>query len=110
MRPVRPDPDSDQGPVRAIRYDLWLRAARRRRCGGRVPDSWIGKTVGNCRIEEKIGEGGCGAVYRGVDLMLDRPVAIKVLHPRLASRRDLAERFRSEALTLPPPSPPNGAP
>ncbi len=72
-----------------------------------MPDSWIGKTVGNCRVEEKIGEGGCGEVYRGVDLMLDRPVAIKVLHPRLASRRDLAERFRSEALTLARLSHPN---
>jgi serine/threonine-protein kinase len=74
-----------------------------------VPDSWIGRTVGNCRVEEKIGEGGCGEVYRGVDLMLDRAVAIKVLHPRLASRRDLADRFRSEALTLARLSHPNVA-
>lgn len=74
-----------------------------------MPDSWIGRTVGNCRVEEKIGEGGCGEVYRGVDLMLDRAVAIKVLHPRLASRRDLADRFRSEALTLARLSHPNVA-
>jgi serine/threonine-protein kinase len=74
-----------------------------------VSDSWIGKIVGNCRIEEKIGEGGCGEVYRGVDQMLDRPVAIKVLHPGLATRRDLAERFRSEALMLARLSHPNVA-
>jgi len=65
-----------------------------------VTDPWIGKLVGGCRIESKIGEGGCGQVYRGVDVMLERPVAIKVLHPALAARSDVAERFRSEALTL----------
>jgi serine/threonine-protein kinase len=65
-----------------------------------VPESWIGRTVGSCRIEEKIGEGGCGQVFRGVDLALDRPVAIKVLHRGLAARRDVAERFQSEARTL----------
>jgi serine/threonine-protein kinase len=74
-----------------------------------VSDSWIGKIVGNCRIERKIGEGGCGAVYRGVDLMLERPVAVKVLHGGLASRRDVAERFRSEAHTLARLSHPNVA-
>jgi serine/threonine-protein kinase len=74
-----------------------------------VSDSWIGKIVGNCRIEQKIGEGGCGAVYRGVDLMLERPVAIKVLHGSLATRRDVAERFRTEAHTLARLSHPNVA-
>jgi serine/threonine protein kinase len=74
-----------------------------------VSDSWIGKIVGNCRIEQKIGEGGCGAVYRGVDLMLERPVAVKVLHGGMAARRDVAERFRSEAHTLARLSHPNVA-
>ncbi len=59
--------------------------------------TWIGQTIGNWRIDDKIGEGGCGQVFRGVDVMLDRPVALKVLHPRLASRSDIAERFRVEA-------------
>ncbi len=59
--------------------------------------TWIGQTIGNWRIDAKIGEGGCGQVFRGVDVMLDRPVALKVLHPRLASRTDIAERFRVEA-------------
>jgi serine/threonine-protein kinase len=47
-----------------------------------------------------LGEGGMGAVYKGVDTMLDREVAIKALRPELASQTAVVERFRSEAVTL----------
>lgn len=60
----------------------------------------IGRTIGSYRILAKIGEGGMGAVWRGVDTMLDRPVAIKVLRPELASDAEVVERFRTEAVTL----------
>lgn len=60
----------------------------------------IGQIIGNYKIEEKIGEGGMGAVYRGVDTMLDREVAIKALRPELASDNSIVERFRTEAVTL----------
>ncbi len=60
----------------------------------------IGRTVGNYKITQALGEGGVGMVYKGVDTMLDREVAIKVLRPELASQNDIVERFRSEAVTL----------
>ncbi|HET9531412.1 MAG TPA: protein kinase, partial [Blastocatellia bacterium] len=60
----------------------------------------IGSVVGNYRITEKIGEGGMGAVFKGIDMMLEREVAIKVLRPEYASQPELVERFRSEAVTL----------
>lgn len=60
----------------------------------------IGRTVGNYKIIETLGEGGVGMVYKGVDTMLDREVAIKVLRPGLASQTAIVERFRSEAVTL----------
>ncbi len=60
----------------------------------------IGQIIGNYKIEDKLGEGGMGAVYRGVDTMLDREVAIKALKPELASQTSVVERFRTEAVTL----------
>jgi serine/threonine-protein kinase len=61
----------------------------------------IGQIINNTyRIEQKIGEGGMGAVYRGRDLVLDRDVAVKSLRPELAQQPDLVGRFRDEARTL----------
>lgn len=60
----------------------------------------IGNVFGNFKVTAKIGEGGMGAVYKGVDLMLERDVAIKVLKPELAGQPEVVERFRAEAVTL----------
>lgn len=60
----------------------------------------IGQIIGNYKIEEKLGEGGMGAVYKGIDTMLDREVAIKALKPELARQTSIVERFRKEAVTL----------
>jgi len=60
----------------------------------------IGSVVGNYKIIDKIGEGGMGSVFKGVDLMLEREVAIKMLRPELAQQPNVVERFRTEAVTL----------
>ena len=59
----------------------------------------VGKTLGKYRILEKIGRGGMGIVYRGIDETLDRQVAIKAISPELVED-DLVRRFRAEAVTL----------
>jgi serine/threonine-protein kinase len=60
----------------------------------------IGSVIGSYKVTEKIGEGGMGAVFKGIDTMLEREVAIKMLRPELASQPDIVERFRTEAVTL----------
>lgn len=56
--------------------------------------------IGVYKALEKIGEGGMGEVYRGLDTMLEREVAIKQLRTEFAGNSDIVERFRSEAVTL----------
>ncbi len=48
-----------------------------------------GSTVGNYKLLEKLGEGGMGAVYKGLDLMVEREVAIKMLRPEIARQPEL---------------------
>ena len=60
----------------------------------------IGKKFSHYRIEEKIGAGGMGVVYRAHDEQLDRDVAIKVLPSRSLADETTQKRFRREALSL----------
>lgn len=49
------------------------------------------------RVIEKIGSGGMADVFKAVDEVLGRTVAVKVLHPRYASDPTFVARFRQEA-------------
>ena len=51
-------------------------------------------------VDTLIGRGGMGAVYRGRQTSLDRPVAIKILPPVIADRPGFRERFAREAKAL----------
>jgi serine/threonine protein kinase len=57
----------------------------------------IGTQILNFQILEKLGEGGMGVVYKGLDTGLDRLVAIKVLSSEYAGNPEIVDRFRSEA-------------
>jgi serine/threonine protein kinase len=59
-----------------------------------------GMRLGVYRIEEVIGEGGMGVVYRGHDEVRDRAVAIKCLHTNLAGDLEIRRRFAREAKVL----------
>jgi serine/threonine-protein kinase len=49
------------------------------------------------RLEGRIGQGGMAIVYSGMDTVLRRRVAVKVLRPQLAADEDFVQRFYSEA-------------
>jgi eukaryotic-like serine/threonine-protein kinase len=52
---------------------------------------------GRYRLESKLGSGGMSTVYLALDEVLDRPVAIKLLHREISEEADQLERFRREA-------------
>jgi predicted Ser/Thr protein kinase len=58
------------------------------------------QTIAHYKLAGKIGEGGMGAVYRGIDTKLDREVAIKVLPDAFANDPDRLARFTREAQVL----------
>src|SRR5208282_1851949 len=59
-----------------------------------------GTKLGPYEIQDKLGAGGMGEVYRARDMRLDRTVAVKVLPSHLASNPDLKARFQREARAI----------
>jgi len=61
-------------------------------------DDYIGRTVAaKYRVEQMIGEGGMGKVYKATQLALDKPVVLKVLRAALLSDERTVARFQREA-------------
>ncbi|HET9931196.1 MAG TPA: hypothetical protein VFQ35_10935, partial [Polyangiaceae bacterium] len=91
----------DQHPPRAVEP---RRESARRGSGEfeQLPPLRIapGTRISVYRVEDVIGEGGMGVVYRAYDEALDRVVALKCLHTNLAGDADIRRRFEREARVL----------
>lgn len=62
--------------------------------------SLSGTTIDKYELQEEVGHGGMAVVYRGRDRVLDREVAVKVLHPHLADREESRLRLQREAIAV----------
>lgn len=61
-------------------------------------DPLLGRVFeGKYRLDERLGGGGMGTVYRATHLLIDRPVALKVLSQRFVGDQTAQQRFRREA-------------
>ncbi|MEV5926088.1 Stk1 family PASTA domain-containing Ser/Thr kinase [Streptomyces cellulosae] len=66
-----------------------------------LQDPLVGQTLdGRYRVEARIAVGGMATVYRALDTRLDRILALKVMHPSLASDASFVERFIREAKSV----------
>ena len=92
--------------IPAVRENPRRRCRSRRRCptGATLPHAGaaakpgpLPREVGPYRLEERLGAGGMGEVYRAYDRSRERPVALKHLRPEQAVRSSARARFRREA-------------
>src|SRR5215216_1119264 len=57
----------------------------------------MSRTISHYRLEEEIGQGGMGRVYKAYDLTLDRTIVLKLLAAELTADEDSRKRFLREA-------------
>jgi len=68
----------------------------------------VGELIaGRYELEERVGSGGMSSVYKAHDRLLDRHVALKILHEYYGADDEYVERFRREARSVAQLSHPN---
>jgi len=73
-----------------------------------MTDQFIGEVLADkYRIDSVIREGSLGKLYRGTQLLMDKPVAVKILSPALAVDEEIVRQFTAEVRTLSRLSHPN---
>lgn len=60
-------------------------------------ETFLGQQIPGFFLQEKVGQGSMGTVYRALQVSMNRTVAVKILNPRWAARKDLLESLEREA-------------
>ena len=92
--PPRPPPRRLPRPPRRPRRPRRRRPPQARRSTPVLP---LGSVFAGCRVEEVIGHGAMGVVYRAEELALQRPVALKLILAEHSQDERFRERFRRES-------------
>lgn len=95
------EPNKTEHHAKTIRLDERLQQRRADSAASALSASQStlgpGSMLGNYLIISQVGEGGMGVVYKAMDTVLDRTVALKILPPHLLQNQDFMHRFRTEA-------------
>lgn len=59
-----------------------------------------GKRIGQYELRQLLGQGGMGEVYRAIDVVLNRSVALKLMHSQYARQQQFRQRFTQEAQAI----------
>ena len=86
-------PDTNMRSIQDQDHELYVEAP----AAAAPPDPFIGKTIGNCQIIQKINEGGTAFIYKAHNIPFDLDRVVKILKPSLMDEEDFFIRFRQEA-------------
>lgn len=81
----------------AFGWEGWKGRGSDAEVSGRLDACGLPRRLGDYQLLEVLGAGGMGVVYRALQISLDRPVAVKMIHPGLFMREGERRRLRTEA-------------
>ncbi len=96
-RKARPEAEAGtKGLLNQLVKAGFLTASQARRTGKDL-EVLMHQQIPGFQLQEKLGSGSMGTVYKARQLSMDRPVAIKILSPKLAANKEYITRFTREA-------------
>jgi eukaryotic-like serine/threonine-protein kinase len=90
------EPSGAQGLLQRLVKSGGLTARQAKRVGKEL-EQLVDQQIPGYQLMDKLGQGRMGTVYKARQISMNRLVAVKVLHSRLASNREFLDRFRREA-------------